>query len=89
MGDFTEGIQRGGSLKIIARDILYDMQIKERLYSGKGNAMLVAAGIPEACRYYRIFRETLGDQCAIVTSYEPNTSDIKGEESGKERPRIS
>ena len=44
-------------LKIIARDILYDMEMKERLYSGKGNAMLVAAGIPEACRYYKIFRE--------------------------------
>lgn len=70
-------------LKIIARDILYDMEMKERLYSGKGNAMLVAAGIPEACRYYRIFREKLGEQCAIVTSYEPNTSDIKGEESGE------
>ena len=70
-------------LKIIAKDILYDMEMKERLYSGKGNAMLIASGIPEACRYYKIFRETLGEKCAIVTSYEPHSSHIKDEESGE------
>ena len=70
-------------LKVIARDILFDMEMKERLNSGKGNAMLVASGIPEACRYYNIFKETLGEKCAIVTSYEPSTSQIKGEESGE------
>jgi len=70
-------------LKIIAKDILYDMEMKERLYSGKGNAMLIAAGIPEACRYYKIFRETLGEKCAIVTSYEPHSSHIKDEASGE------
>jgi len=70
-------------LKIISKDILYDMEMKERLYSGKGNAMLIASGIPEACRYYKIFRETLGEKCAIVTSYEPHSSHIKDEESGE------
>ena len=43
-------------LKIIADEILFDMETKPRLVSGQGNAMLVASGIPEACRYYEISR---------------------------------
>ena len=45
-------------LKIIADEILFDMETKPRLVSGQGNAMLVASGIPEACRYYEIFRNS-------------------------------
>ena len=69
-------------LKIIADEILFDMETKPRLVSGQGNAMLVASGIPEACRYYEIFRESLGKKCAIVSSYEPHASDI-AEDSGE------
>lgn len=70
-------------LKIIANEILFDMETKPRLISGQGNAMLVASGIPEACRYYEIFRETLGKKCAIVSSYEPHASHIALEDSGE------
>jgi type I restriction enzyme R subunit len=70
-------------LKIIADEILFDMETKPRLVSGQGNAMLVASGIPEACRYYEIFRTSLGKKCAIVSSYEPNASDIALEDSGE------
>lgn len=70
-------------LKIIADEILFDMQTKPRLVSGQGNAMLVASGIPEACRYYKILSQFLGKQCAIVSSYEPHSSDIALEDSGE------
>ena len=70
-------------LKMIADEILFDMQTKPRLVSGQGNAMLVASGIPEACRYYKILSQSLGKQCAIVSSYEPHTSDIALEDSGE------
>ena len=53
-------------LKIIADEILFDMQTKPRLVSGQGNAMLVASGIPEAYKHKN--QQFLGKQCAIVTS---------------------
>ena len=70
-------------LKIIADEILFDMATEPRLVSGQGNAMLVASGIPEACRYYEIFRESLGKKCAIVSSYDPHISDLANEDSGE------
>ena len=68
----------------IASDILMDMEVKPRLKSGHGNAMLVCGSIYEACRVYEsLTQKGLQGQCAIVTSYRPQTSDIKGEESGE------
>jgi len=68
----------------IANDILMDMALKPRLAGGHGNAMLVCSSIYEACRFYEAFDETdLHGKCAIVTSYRPATSDIKGEETGE------
>ena len=46
--------------------------------------MLVAESISQACRYYKLFDDTeLAGKCAIVTSYEPQTSDLTDEESGE------
>ena len=56
------------------------MQTKPRLVSGHEE---VASGIPEACRYYKILSQFLGKQCAIVSSYEPHSSDIALEDSGE------
>jgi len=68
----------------IASDVLMDMARKPRLADGRGNAMLVCSSIYEACRFYEAFDETdLHGKCAIVTSYRPATSDIKGEETGE------
>lgn len=63
----------------IVADILLDMEEKERLQNGRGNAMLVAGSIFQACRYYELFQEAGFTKCAIVTSYNPSISDIKGE----------
>ena len=71
-------------LQKIVNDILLDMTLKPRLADGKGNAMLVCSSIYEACKVYELFEKTeLKGKCAIITSYEPNISDIKGEESNE------
>ncbi len=70
-------------LKKIVADVLLDMETRSRLKSGRGNAMLVCSGIYSACRLFEMFQQTdLAGKCAIVTSYRPDTADIKGEESG-------
>jgi len=67
-------------LEKIVADILFDMATKDRLVSGYGNAMLVSGSIYQACKYFELFNKTdLAGKCAIVTSYRPSTSDIKGE----------
>jgi type I restriction enzyme R subunit len=63
----------------IVADILMDMEERERLQNGRGNAMLVAGSIFQACRYYELFQEAGFTKCAIITSYNPSISDIKGE----------
>lgn len=71
-------------LSKIVHDILLDMETRDRLRSGRGNAMLVTSSIYSACRIYEMFQRTdLRGKCAIVTSYRPAPADIKGEESGE------
>ncbi len=71
-------------LEKIVADILFDMGIKDRLVSGRGNAMLVAGSIYEACKYYELFQHRGLKKCAIVTSYEPSTRKITGESVDEE-----
>ena len=69
--------------KIVA-DILLDMETRDRLQSGRGNALLVSNSIYSACRLFGMFQQTsLAGKCAIVTSYRPAPADIKGEETGE------
>ena len=71
-------------LEKIVADILLDMEVRDRLQSGRGNAMLVTSSIFDACKCYELFSKTdLADKCAIVTSYRPSPADIKGEASGE------
>jgi type I restriction enzyme, R subunit len=71
-------------LEQIVADIMLDMETRDRLQSGRGNAMLVSGSIYQACRFYELFAKTdLKGRCAIVTSYRPSTADLKGEESGE------
>lgn len=71
-------------LEQIVADILMDMMKKERLQNGKGNAILVSDSIYNACRYYELFTQSGFKKCAIITSYNPNISDIKGESTGED-----
>ncbi len=69
-------------LEKIRADILLDMETKDRLSSGHGNALLVAGSIYQACRYYELFVQSGFDKCAIITSFVPDANSIKGEETG-------
>ena len=71
-------------IREIVADILMDMETRDRLKSGRGNAMLVSDSVYAACRFFEAFSETeLKGRCAIVTSYSPAAGDIKGEETGE------
>lgn len=65
-------------LEHIVQDIVLDMAKLPRLSNGKGNAMLVAESVHNACLYFELFLETeLKDKVAVITSYEPNIADLK------------
>ena len=65
--------------RIIA-SIIEDFSLRPRLNSDRGTAILVVASIYDACHYFRLFRNTpFGSHCAIVTSYQPNATEITTE----------
>jgi len=69
----------------IVADIMLDFATKRRLNDGRGTAILVASSIYEACKYFELFnaRDTgFAGRCAVVTSYNPQASDISKEETG-------
>ena len=67
----------------VVSDIVFDFSVKPRLSNHRGNAMLVANNIHEACRYFELFNRTsFNGQCAVVTSYDPHTRDITLEDTG-------
>jgi len=71
-------------LEKIVDDILFDFATRDRLLSGRGNAMLVSGSIFQACKFYELFDKTdLAGKCAIVTSYKPAPALVKGEETGE------
>ncbi|MFZ6799254.1 type I restriction endonuclease subunit R [Undibacterium sp. Di24W] len=83
-GTMQKVLSSKSRLEQIVNDILLDMETKPRLMDGRGNAMLVCASVYQACKVYDMFSKTdFKDKCAIVTSYKPTASDIKGEESGE------
>lgn len=71
-------------LSRIVADIMLDMETKHRLISNRGNAMLIAGSIYQACQYYDLFQENGLKKCAIITSYDPHISQIKGESTGED-----
>lgn len=67
----------------VVQDIIFDFSTKPRLNNQRGNAMLVASSIYEACKYFELFQKTVfKGQCAVVTSYNPQAQDITLEETG-------
>jgi len=81
-GTMQKVLSSKSRLEKIVADILLDMETKDRLMSGRGNALLVAGSIYEACKYYELFTEAGFNKCAIVTSYGGGIDEIKGEETG-------
>jgi type I restriction enzyme R subunit len=67
----------------VVSDIVFDFSVKPRLSSERGNAMLVASSIYEACKYFELFQKTVfKGRCAVVTSYNPQAQDVTLEETG-------
>lgn len=67
----------------VVSDIVFDFSVKPRLSGERGNAILVASSIYEACKYYTLLQKTpLKGRCAVVTSYNPNAGDVSKEETG-------
>lgn len=67
----------------VVKDIIYDFAVKPRLSSERGNALLVASTIYEACKYFVLFQTTpFRGRCAVVTSYNPQAGDVTLEEIG-------
>lgn len=71
-------------LEKIAADIIFDFNKIPRLAEGRGNAMLVASSILEACRYWKIFQAKGFKRCAVVTSYTPYHGDVRTEDTGED-----
>lgn len=67
----------------VVADIVFDFSVQSRLLTERGNAMLVASSIYEACKYYALFQNTpFRGRCAIVTSYDPHATDVSKEDTG-------
>ena len=67
----------------IVNDIVFDFGVRPRLSNQRGTAMLVAASIFEACKYYALFKKTgFKGHCAVITSYNPQAADITLEDTG-------
>jgi len=68
----------------VVSDIVFDFGVKPRLSSERGNAILVASSIYEACKYFTLFQKTpFKGKCALVTSYNPQAKDITLENTGE------
>ena len=67
----------------VVEDIIFDFSVKPRLSGERGNAILVASSIYEACKYFELFQKTpFKGKCAVITSYNPQTKDITLEDTG-------
>ena len=67
----------------VVSDIVFDFSVKPRLSNERGNAILVASSIYEACKYFTLFQKTpVRGKCAVVTSYNPLAKDVTLEETG-------
>lgn len=81
-GTMQKVLSTKSRLEKVVFDVVKDFRFEKRLKSGRGNAMLVARSIYEACRYYEIFQASGLRKCAIITSYVPTINSIKLEETG-------
>lgn len=84
-GTLQKVLSSKSRLEKIVNDIIFDMETKDRLQNGRGNAILIAGSIYEACKYYELFQSHGFKKCTIVTSYTPNISDVKGETTGEDQ----
>jgi type I restriction enzyme R subunit len=82
-GTMQKVLSSRSRMERVVEDIVFDFGVKPRLVSERGNAMLVASSIYEACRYFELFEKTpFRGGCALVTSYDPKAQDVTKEDTG-------
>lgn len=82
-GTMQKVLSSRSRMERVVSDIIFDFSIKPRLNNDRGNALLVAASIYEACKYYEAFQKTtFKGKCAVVTSYNPQSQNITTEDTG-------
>lgn len=82
-GTMQKVLSSRSRMEKLVSDIILDFSVKPRLSSRRGNGMLVASSIYEACKYFTLFQKTaFKNRCAIVTSYNPQAQDITKEDTG-------
>lgn len=82
-GTMQKVLSSRSRMERVVADIVFDFGVKPRLSSERGNAMLVASSIYEACKYFELFQKTVfKGRCAVVTSYNPQAQDVTQEETG-------
>jgi len=82
-GTLQKVLSSRSRMERVVSDIVFDFSVKPRLASERGNAMLVAGSIFEACKYFTLFQKTpFQGKCALITSYNPQAADISREDTG-------
>lgn len=82
-GTMQKVLSSRSRMERVVADIVFDFGVKPRLNNSRGNAILVASSIYEACKYFELFQQTVfKSKCAVVTSYNPQTRDITTEDTG-------
>ncbi len=82
-GTMQKVLSSKSRMERVVSDIVFDFSVKPRLSGERGNAILVASSIHEACKYFTFFQKTpFKGKCAVVTSYNPQAQDVTKEEVG-------
>ena len=82
-GTLQQVLSSKSRMERVIEDIIFDFSVKPRLSSERGNAILVASSIFEACKYFSLLQKTpFKNKCAVVTSYNPQAKDVTKEEVG-------
>lgn len=82
-GTMQQVLSSKNRMQQIVNDVVFDFNVKTRLSSNTGNAILVAGSIYEAARYFELFQlSELKNKCALITSYNPYHGDIATEDTG-------
>jgi type I restriction enzyme, R subunit len=82
-GTMQQVLSSRSRMERVVADVVFDFSVKPRLATERGNAILVASSIFEACKYFALLQKTpFKGRCAIVTSYNPQARDVTTEEVG-------
>ncbi|MEM6812504.1 MAG: HsdR family type I site-specific deoxyribonuclease [Pseudomonadota bacterium] len=82
-GTMQKVLSSRSRMERVVQDIIFDFSTKPRLSSERGNAILVASKIYEACKYYELFNKTqFKGKFGLVTSYNPYAGDVSKEDTG-------